>query len=312
MSTPSIIENKKKEKGHQKKEGEKSNWGKFGISILNNFILTAFISVLGSNFIFFSTLNNLEYFLPTKKSAYFDETKSRMSDKLQQFRNSKLPKSTTDGVQLNLNKEVNEKLLNKLGIGDIHGWPYDLYKKQLIPSISQGFKNWFSTSTAETYMTQRKALQSLIGFFSPEIKDNEDKNLFSSQPLQIILAPFITLFGTLLVPLVAFFVTFIKLFTNKHGGFIYSFIGLFLIYTWVIPYAVSTLQTIQYILTLMFIPLLSNYKDVLKTIYSNGGFLGFLFGALVVMSAFKNLELVFGLVSLAVYIILLISYIFKK
>jgi hypothetical protein len=51
---------------------------------------------------------------------------------------------------------------------------------------------------------------------------------------------------------------------------------------------------------------------VLKTIYNNRGFIGFLFGALVVISAFSHLELVFSLVGLCVYIILLLSYIFTK
>jgi len=292
MSTP--IENKKNEKDNEI-NGEKSDWGKFGFSVLNNFIHTAIIAVLGSNFIFFSTLNNLEYFFPTKNSAYFDSTPSSQSSK-----------------PLNLNKEVNAKLLNKLGIGNVKGWPYNTYKKELFPSLSQGFLNWFSTSIAETYMTQRKLQQSLFSFFSPEMDGNEDKNLFSSQPLQIILSPIILLLGIFIVPMLAFIVTFFKLFTNKQGGFLYAFIGLFFAYTWLITFSTSTLQSIQFLLTLMFVPLLSNYREVLKTIYANRGFIGFLFGALVVMSAFDNLETVFAIVGLVVYIILLLSYLFSK
>lgn len=303
MSSPSIIENKIKEKTNENKK-EKSNWGRFALSILNNFILTTFISVLGSNFIFFSTLNNLEYFLPTKKESYYDDKFSFFGKRMSQFKQAKQHNE--------MNKEVNVRLLNKLGIGDIKGWPYSLYKKQFIPSISQSFLNWFSSSTAEAYMTQRKILQTIIGFFSPDFQDKDDKNLFSSQPLQIILTPFITLFGSLIVPFIAFIITIVKLFTNKHGGFIYSFVGLFLLYTWFISYAVSTLQTIQYILTLMLVPLISNYREVLKTIYNNRGFIGFLFGALVVISAFSHLELVFSLVGLCIYIILLLSYVFTK
>ena len=195
MSSPSIIENKIKEKTNENKK-EKSNWGRFALSILNNFILTTFISVLGSNFIFFSTLNNLEYFLPTKKEAYYDDKFSFFGKKMSQFKQAK--------QQHEMNKDVNVHLLDKLGIGNIKGWPYNLYKKQFIPSISQSFLNWFSSSTAEAYMTQRKILQTIIGFFSPDFQDKDDKNLFSSQPLQIILTPFITLFGSLIVPFIAF------------------------------------------------------------------------------------------------------------
>jgi hypothetical protein len=299
MATP--IENKKNEKNDKLNE-EKSDWTKFGFSVLNNFFHTALIAILGSNFIFFSTLNNLEYFFPTKNSAYFDTTK--ILDKIQKH---KQPQITPP-----LNKEVNHKLLNKLGIGDVKGWPYNLYKKELFPSLSQGFLNWFSSSTADSYMTQRKLQQSLFSFFSPEMDGDEDKNLFSSQPLQFLLAPFIKLFGLFIVPVLAFVVTFFKLFTNKRGGFLYAFIGLFFAYTWIITFSLATLQTAQFILTLMFVPLLSNYKEVLKIIYNNRGFIGFLFGAFVVMSAFNSLETIYAIVGLVVYILLLVSYLFSK
>lgn len=296
----SAIENKKNEKD-AKQNTEKSDWGKFGLSVFNNFIHTALIAVIGSNFIFFSTLNNLEYFFPTRESAYFEKTNSKFSRE-----------SPRVNTQPELNKDVNHKLLNKLGIGNIKGWPYNLYKKELFPSLSQGFLNWFSSSTADTYMTQRKLQQSLFTFFSPEMDGNEDKNLFSSQPLQILISPVIKMLSIFIVPLLAFVITFFKLFTNKRGGFLYAFMGLFLMYSWIITFSIASLQTIQYFLTLMFVPLLSNYKEVLKIIYNNRGFIGFLFGALVVSSAFNNLETIFAIVGLLIYIILLIAYIFKK
>lgn len=296
----SAIENKKNEKDAEQNT-EKSDWGKFGLSVFNNFIHTALIAVIGSNFIFFSTLNNLEYFFPTQESAYFEKTNSKFS---------RVPPRVN--TQPELNKEVNHKLLNKLGIGNIKGWPYNLYKKELFPSLSQGFLNWFSSSTADTYMTQRKLQQSLFTFFSPEMDGNEDKNLFSSQPLQILISPVIKMLSIFIVPLLAFVITFFKLFTNKRGGFLYAFMGLFLMYSWIITFSIASLQTIQYFLTLMFVPLLSNYKEVLKIIYNNRGFIGFLFGALVVSSAFNNLETIFAIVGLLIYIILLIAYIFKK
>lgn len=292
----SAIENKKNEKDAEQNT-ETSDWGKFGLSVLNNFIYTALIAVIGSNFIFFSTLNNLEYFFPTRESAYFDKTTTRLS------REAPTPE---------LNKDVNHKLLNKLGIGNIKGWPYNLYKKELFPSLSQGFLNWFSSSTADTYMTQRKIQQSLFTFFSSEMDGNEDKNIFSSQPLQILISPIIKILGIFIVPILAFVVTFFKLFTNKRGGFLYAFMGLFLMYSWIITFSIASLQTIQFYLTLLFVPLLSNYKEVLKSIYNNRGFIGFLFGALVVSSAFNNLETIFAIVGLLIYIILLITYIFKK
>lgn len=289
------IENKRNEKD-KKNQKETSDWGKFGFSVLNNFIHTAIIAVVGSNFIFFSTLNNLEYFFPTKESAYYESTR-------QQTGKPTIPE---------LNKEVNHKLLNKLGIGNVKGWPYNLYKKELFPSLSQGFSNWFSSSTAETYITQRKLLKSLFGFFSPDMDGEEDKNLFSSQPLQMVISPFIKALGLFIVPILAFIVTFIKLFTNTKGGVIYAFMGLFLAYSWIITFSIATLQTVQFYLTLIFVPLLSNYKEVLKTIYYNRGFLGFLFGAMVVMSAFNSLEMIFAIVGLIIYILLLITYVLKK
>jgi hypothetical protein len=281
--------------------GKTSNWVAFGISVLQNFILTLFIGLLGANFIFLTSSNIgfLDKLLPTDKASYFPTMTTAMGG-------GRIKKGGGDTGGENYSQScVNEKKnfsfenLKIFGIGGAGGWPYK-YKKNGLVGFGQDFLNWIIETIYGAFSFNRSLLKTWLEFFS-----KKEDTILSNDTLQILFIAPITLMASLLVFPIGFFVSLFKSFTTQdtYFGLIWAIMGIFLGYTWILSSSISIVQFIQYLLFLIIIPLITNLKMVKNIIHCNIKTLGLLFGALVCGSAISTLDYVTSSVMIVVYLL---------
>ena len=306
----STIEQKKNEKLNESADGTPmtSNWVAFGINVLQNFILTLFIGLLGANFIFLSSSSTdfLETLLPTKNTSYFPTIEKTGGTGA----GSRITRGGGGAGGENYHGTCNSTDKNSfnignlkfLGIGGAGGWPYK-YKKDGYVGIIQDYMNWIIYTIYGTFSFNREILQTWIGYFS-----KENDKILSNDTFQILFVAPITLMASLLVFPAGFFVSLFKSFTTEtFFGLIWAIAGLFLGYSWVLSSCISIVQFIQYLIFFMIIPLLTNLTMVKKILHCNIITLGLLFGALVCGSAITSLDYVTSSVMIVVYLIMAIK-----
>jgi hypothetical protein len=212
--------------------------------------------------------------------------------------NRYFPPMSGGGESCSNNKEysTNWTNLNKIGIGKNGGFPYSMYKEGIFNGLFQRFKNWLAKSTADAYITDRGLLQKWLSLFSP---DKESKNIFANETFQMfIMSPLMFL----VFPLVIIFIFFSSWFSLFKQGWIFALVGVFLIYSWVINASVSIVQSMQYLLTFIFLPILADFKRIKKIIGCNAKALSLFFGLLVCSSAFSFLDNTVSITMFVVYL----------
>ena len=287
----SIEEKRKQMSG----DNEKNKWSSFGISIVVNILIIFFIGIIGANVIYMTSVINkvdnegitlLEKLLPTDESHYFPQDGS--------FKGGSTCSSSKE-------YSTNWTNLNNIGIGNKSGWPYSMYNPRGGYGIIQGFKNWFAKSIADCYITNRGLFQKFLQVFAP---DREDKNKFSNETFQMfILAPVMFI----VFPLVSTFIYLSSWFSEFKAGIGFTLVGMFLCYSWVTTATVSFIQSMQYLLTFLVLPLIADYKRIKKIIGCNVKSLSFLFGLLVCSSGFVYLDTTISVTMFVVYLYLIIK-----
>ena len=302
----STIEEKKNEK-LKGATTDKSNWVGFSISVLQNFIFTLLIGVLGANFIFLTSSNMtfIENILPTKEKSYFPQNDKNLTGGSKSY----FKKGGDGGENYNDNCETGKRgfnfgNLNIFGIGGVGGWPYK-YRSPYNETVGfvQDYINWIIDTIYGSFQINRGMLQAWLQFFS-----KENNTFLSNDTLQILLIAPLTFFGSLLAFPAGFFTSLFSTFnTNTEVGLWWAIVGLFLGYTWVLSSTISFVQFIQYLVFFTIVPLLSNLSKVKKILHCNITTLGMLFGFLVCGSAITNLDYVTSSVMIVVYILMAIK-----
>lgn len=294
------IEKKKlaKESGNDNNIGtKKSNWLGFILSIFYNFIIVIIISIIGSNFIYFTTSNNLDIFFPTNIKNYLNIPSTQKGGKF-----------TCPPSYISKTKGLNKDVLKSFAIGDVRGFPYSLYVNDDGGLNFNSLKSWFASTIAKTYITNRGILKKILSIFKPF--DGEERNILSSNTLQILLS--VPFFALLIIStlITGFIVPFIEGFRNDINGITWSVIGIFTTYLWTMASSISFTQTIQNILTFLFIPLMTDTKSIFKILKCNSKFISILFGGLLLISAFVNLNQTTAIVMLITYILFIVKQVF--
>jgi len=300
-------DNNKSDKDNNKsdKDNKKvSNWKGFGLSLIGNLVMTILFGIIGSNFIFFTTLDNLELFFPTEPEYYFGGKVPR-NPSVMEMRGGKYTCPQRRKMSF---KGINKDFLKSFNIGNVSGFPYSLKVNEDDGISFDSFKNWFATTIADTYMFNRKLLQEMYKKFAPV--EGDGYNILSSQTLQMILAPFILLITNIVVPILSLGTTLYNSFSNTYSGLIWSVVGIFFGYIWLMTSGVSIAQTIQNLLTSLFLPLIIDPQTVLKILDCNKKFLSMLFGVLAVVSGIMYLDNTISTVMIITYLLLLGKYLF--
>lgn len=294
----SNIEQKKLSK--ENNEPKESNWLLFIISLFYNVIIIIIISIVGSNFIYFTSSKNLDTFFPTNLENYLNINTSKSSQK---------GGYTCPPSYISKSKGLNKDVLKSFSIGDVRGFPYSLYVNDKGGFSFDSLKSWFASTIANSYITNRKILKKILNIFKP-FENSEERNVLSSNSLQFILsAPFLVLL-IIATSIIGFIVPFIEGFRNKINGFSWSIIGIFATYMWTMAGSISAIQVLQNILTFLFIPLMTDAKTIFKIIKCNSKFISIIFGGLIIISAFVNLSTTTAIVMLITYILFIIKQAF--
>lgn len=308
---PSDIKQRKNEKlkEEETETEKKSNWLAFCINVLQNFVMTLFIGVLGANFIFLSssTTDFLEKILPTKETNYFPtlESQTKLFGGGGKFfkggeggENYKVDDKCA-GIK-NATKKTG--VLESIGIGLKGGFPYK-YKK----TEGHDFINWMIETIYGSFSINRGWLQTWIGYFT-----KESDSFLSNDTFQIFLIAPITLMASILSFPLGFFTSLYSSFNTKSTlGLFWAVLGLIIGYNWIMAATISIVMFFQYLIFFMVIPLITNLTMIKKIVHCNVKTLGLLFGALVCSSAIAHLDYVTSSVMIVVYILLAIKTIFR-
>jgi len=163
---------------------KKNDWGKWGGSIASNVLSTIIFVLVGSNFIFYTSLydkSKLTLF-PTNQQDYVSDKQGINRSEV----TSPLLKKQQGGMNDCKSKDKISigdlgNTIKKMGVPPNIGWPYSMIEGSNMDLSIQGFKNWYGISVAEIMINLRKLLLIIIGFF-----DKDDKNVFTTDMFQII------------------------------------------------------------------------------------------------------------------------------
>jgi hypothetical protein len=277
---------------------KKDNWHGFTYLSLFAFIFVLFIGILGANFIYLTNLNtnSLNILFPTEESSYFDESVMKGGDI-----NLKSGDLSPD---YNCNIKTSSfgffgKLMSILPSKE---FPYSMKKKShLTDNIFQKIKNWFALTCAESFMVSRGILKSWLNLFSKKsILGNDTIQLLFVAPLNLGIGSNIAFIVGLVSTLMAL------LNTGGVGGFILGFI---FIYNFIFMAITSILQSMLFVLTFLFLPLIIDAKKVLYILHCNISTLSTLFGLLTCITAIFSFNMTTASIyTVAFFLITVISF----
>lgn len=254
----------KENNGSTKKES--NNWYSFFIYSVLFFVLSLFILVLGSNFIFISNTDDsiINRLLPTDINYYFK------------------PEQQDGGGGYSCGMKGKFKFSN---------WPYSMRKSQAnTKGIIQSFKNWFANTTAQTFIMNRDLIKQWVELFS---SINNAFLIFLIAIITLALAPLVYI-GSLGTSLYNAFKT------NWKWGLV----SFFLIFLWPFIISISLVQLLQYIFLFLIMPAITDL-DVLKDIMKcNMNTFFIFFGGLVSLASFLTLNNTISIVYTCIYLLM--------
>lgn len=273
-----------------------SNYGSFISGMISVAVITIIFAILGANFIYLSRLpdEKLSLVLPIADKFYFckeGEESIEMTGGRQRKRGGRMRGGGSpaecrydafDGVSLNW--------LKMFGLdGKECGWPYSIYNNE---GVSKGdlswanYRNWFSSSTAQTYIALRKMLSTVF-----------QKSKLASKielPDAIIGTVGVCFFAlaNIFAGPAAFFTNMFSGFTDSNNGPIWSLISLFLPFwtMWITCFANSIYWSLNMLWILLVVPWIMDGPEVANIIGCNSGFLAFFFLTLVLSTAATTLS----------------------
>ena len=248
------------------KKGESNNWYKFFLYCVLFFVVSLFIMVLGSNFIFISNTDDsiINKLLPTNINYYFK------------------PEQQDGGAGYSCGMK---------GKFNFSNWPYSMRKSNAnTKGILQSFKNWFANTTAQTFIMNRDLIKQWVELFS---SINNVFLIFLISIITIAMAPLVYIgsLGT-------------ALFNAFKTDWRWGLVSFFLIFLWPFIIGISLVQLLQYIFLFLIIPAITDL-DVLKDIMKcNINTFFIFFGGLVSLASFLTLNNTISIVYTCIYLLM--------
>lgn len=279
---------------------EKKNYiGAFIRDIIIALIHVIIIGFLGANFVFLTRVN-LEMFFPSDvdQRPYTDENKA----------GNKLPPVCTGKNSMQGGRKTKQKGGSKAsGCGNFinicesklfenkyfegmfdYGFPYTLETKE--ETFGGIITSWFANKVKYSYIWLRTVLKAIVEFSSSfcAMVPEDAKDI-----VPFLLGPF-CLFILLAISSVWFLPSLVSVFWNEDSqwGMIFSIVGLFFGWTWLVPLFTSFVQMFGLMFKLILLPILINPKELINIMGNkwNAWYMKFLFLLFCILSAFKNLE----------------------
>ena len=295
-----------------------NDWSKWGGSMASNVLSTVIFILIGSNFIFYTSLydkskqtlfptNHQQYYVSNLKNIDTSDVSNPLLKKQQGGMNDCKSK---DKISIgNLGNTV-----RKMGVPPNIGWPYSMIEDTNMDLSIQGFKNWYGISVSEIMINLRKLLLIIVGFF-----DKNDKTIFTTDMFQIIFSNVIFTLIPLLLPILlpVIFIIFLAMssFTawkNDEHPFHLFFLAIFFCGPAAfLSSSVMVTSFIQFLFTFLLLPLFLNQSKLKKIALCNVDLFTYLFGALCVLSTMIHLDDKYGYCALILYIIALLRRLYK-
>ena len=273
----SAIQEKIKEKEEEKSSMPRENWSGFAYLSLIAFFIILFIGILGSNFIYMTSLTKdaLNTILPTDAASYLNPQ--------QMQRGGGMYASEYDD---NCRGKSKMSTPGSTSFMPSPGFPYSLCSDTTQESsfLKKG-KNWFGRTCLESFINSRAILKAWLGLFKQgSMLGNDTIQLLFIAPLNLVLGGGIGL--SFLVGLIS---TLIALF-NTSGvlGFILGFIFL---YNFAFMTTLASIQSLLFVFTFLFLPLISDFKKVMAILHCNISTLTTLFGLFTCITALFTFDL---------------------
>lgn len=269
-----------------------NDWVYFAKNIAIYFVLTVFLGIYGSGFIYLTTRNkDLDLIFPTDDAFY--SAKSCTVDKSG-------PANIDDGC-------------NGVPVGSYSvlepNFPYNLIDQTISEAhpvsdlkLINRFTNWFARTVAGTFKQNRALIKDWLDFFRPN-------SPLGSHTFQIfVAAPF-----TGLVSMISLIPGFFSAFGAAISSDItLSVWGIFLFYFWGLCGGLAFLIFARLVTTLLFFPMSQNWKEVSSILACNAKSLIVMFGFFVCGAAYDALDPVISGIMGIVYLLLVMWTVWKS
>ena len=290
FSNVSAIDAKKSEQeSTSQKNKSTANFGSFLMSVSIATLSMLVMLLIGANFISLMNFKSLSLLLPTDKNHYFNNGTTTKLKPSGSGVNNSMPCKYKTGKP---NFSISMPRMADLGFdGNSRGWPYTMYNKSAFEFTFGGFKNWFATTTAESYISLREILTLILS--------NEVLKALPPIVIFTIIAPVICVLVPIFLPMfTSLFMLPFKGATYGTLGLAYTLIGLLFGWTSLMMGTNLFIQYIQVLFLFLIVPLIVDRDTVKSIIRCNSWWIGLLYALLVVICAFSTLGGTIGIVML--------------
>lgn len=275
---------------------DSSNYSGFITGMISAAIITILLAILGANFIYLTRLPEKEMnaAFPILEKFYFCKDEDNTVEMTARGGTKKRKMKMRGGdnpnkCKYNPMEGTDFDWLKMFGLdGKACGWPYSFYKENVDESKLDwaNYKNWFASSTAQTFISLRKLLRTVFN------KGEIASKIGVPQAIIGTIGVFFFMFANIFSGPVAFFASMFFGFTDSYNGPVWSLISLFLPFwtMWVTCFANSLYWSLNMLWILLIVPWIMDGSQVANIISCNSGFLSFFFLTLVLSSASINLS----------------------
>jgi hypothetical protein len=251
-----------------------TNWRGFSYLSLLTFLLVLFIGILGSNFIYITSLTpeSMNALFPTKDTDYFDESVLKGGGGV--FDTS-IPLSSAYNCDMKSKMNILNRMVSILPSKE---FPYSIKKKSsILESFLQKIKNWFALTCAGSFIFSREILKMWLKLFSK-------KSIFGNDTVQLLcVAPLNLWVGSGITILVGLISTLMSLYNS--GGISGFILGFIFLYNFLFMAGIAVIQSILFSLTFLLLPLILDFKKVMSIFHCNIPTLSTLFGLFTCITA---------------------------
>ena len=302
-------------------DSKKTNdWNGFLSAVLKALTTVLLLGILGANFVYLTRINtNLFFPSDPEQRPYTDKNKNgnilpplfgeqniNMKGGNMKNRNMKGGNTILSGCGSPIDITTSKLLGNKYFRGTFeYGFPYTMEISEEDKTFGQTISSWFSNKVKYSYIWLRTVEKTIISFFESFCAMSPDS---ASDIIPFILGPFIIKIIFLITSL-WFIPSMISVFVNEdvnnRFGIWISILGLFLGWTWLVPFMTTFVQIFTSMFKFVVLPVMMNAKEIISIIGKtfNAWWLKIIFFILVISAAFKHLNLTIAIIMLIVFLI---------
>jgi len=287
-----------------------NDWRGFLSATLKALTTVLLLGILGANFVYLTRINT-DLFFPSdpEQRPYTDKNKNgSVLPPLFGEKNINMTggNGNLSGCGIHIDIKTSKLLENKYFRGTFdYGFPYSMETSNEHKTFVETMTSWFSNKVKYSYIWLRVVEKTIISFFESFCAMSPDS---MRDIIPFILGPYIIhfiFFMTSFWFIPSMISVFVNEDVNNRFGIWISILGLFLGWTWLVPFITSFVQIFTSMFKFVVLPVIMNPKDIINIIGKtfNAWWLKIIFFMLVISAAFKHLNLTISIIMLIVFVI---------